>query len=95
MVGLALMLSAMPSLLGQAPAATTDGVALASLKEVQLSDNFCVFDESEHHGNSISVLTGPNGPLILDTGTVDPAPAVERAPAPAHVEVRNLLGGGR
>lgn len=78
MVGLALLLGATPALLGQSPEVAANGAAVANLKFEQLADNFYVFDESAYHGGSISVLIGPDGVLIVDSGTADLAPAAER-----------------
>jgi len=47
------------------------------VKANRIADNFHVIDESEVHGGSISILTGPSGVVIVDTGVAQLAPKVE------------------
>jgi cyclase len=49
------------------------------IEPARLAANFYVIDESEVHGGSISVLTGPDGVVMIDTGVAPLAPKVEAA----------------
>lgn len=60
-------------------AQTTPDFSKVDIKPVKLADNFYVIDETEVHGGSISVLTGPEGVLLVDTGVGGLAPKVEAA----------------
>ena len=49
------------------------------VKANRIAANFYVIDESEVHGGSVSILTGPGGVVIVDTGAAQLAPKVEAA----------------
>lgn len=54
-------------------------VAAIEVKPVRLAENFYVIDEAAAPGGSVSVFTGPDGVLIVDTGRASLAPKVEAA----------------
>jgi cyclase len=60
-------------------AQTTYDFSKVEIKPTKLADNFYVIDESEVHGGSISILTGPEGVAIVDTGVAPLAAKVEAA----------------
>jgi cyclase len=64
--------------LGQAQQSPPD-FSKVQIKPVKIADNFYVIDESEVHGGSISVFTGPDGVLLVDTGVAPLAAKVEAA----------------
>ena len=52
----------------------------------RIAEGFYVIDETPAHGGAISVLTGPDGTVIVDTGVPGLAAMVE-------AEIRKLSGG--
>ena len=64
--------------LAQAAQAPPD-FSKVEVKPIRLADNFYVIDESEVHGGSVSILTGPSGVVMVDTGAEPLAAKVEAA----------------
>jgi glyoxylase-like metal-dependent hydrolase (beta-lactamase superfamily II) len=51
----------------------------AAIKVTSVTEGLYVIDESEAHGGSVSVLTGPEGTLLVDTGVAALAPKAAAA----------------
>jgi glyoxylase-like metal-dependent hydrolase (beta-lactamase superfamily II) len=70
---------AMLLLAAPGPGRTAPDLSPAPIKVTPITDSLYVIDESEAHGGSISVLTGPDGVLLVDAGIAALAPKAAAA----------------